>query len=136
MPYPPTESLEPQENTMPDESGASQGVYVILVNDDDNLARKFTAQWAYMQQNVTDPARPDGHMTLEFHYSHNLTWKRPLDKIANLQKYVLKDPCKFDWWRSMLPGGPNGLKRRTYSVAAATAKTGDLITFQNSPKDP
>lgn len=136
MSYLPTPSIEAQEAVMPDPSGASQGVYVILVNDDDNLARKFTGQWAYMQQNVTDPARPDGHMTLEFHYSHRLTWSRPLDKISNLQKYTLNTPCKFDWWRSMLPNGLNGLKRRTNSVAAATAGTGDLITFQNSPKDP
>lgn len=133
--FPPTPSIEPQQAIMTDPSGASQGVYVVLVNDDDGLARMFTGQYAYMQQNVTDPARPDGHMTLEYHYSHNFTWKPPKDKIAFLQEFDLPKPAKFSWWRSMFNGTSNGMKRRTQSVAAGLANTGDLITFQNSPKD-
>jgi len=129
-------SIEPQSNTTPDISGMSEAVYVLLVNDDDGLARKFTGQWSYMQRNAISDTRPQGHMTLEFHYSHNLSWTPPRSDISYLQKFELPAPAKFDWWRAMAPadaGCKNGYKRNSVSVAAGIANTGDLITFQNTP---
>lgn len=133
--YYPTKSIEAQNPLTSDPSGASQAVYCVLENVDDGLARLMTGFKTYMQQDVTDPNRPDGHLTLHFQYSHNLTWTPNMSKIADLQQFKAPNPTKFAWWRSCFPNKSDLMKRRTFQLGATTAKTGDLILFQNSPVD-
>lgn len=133
---PPTQNIEASSPETVDSSGASEAVYCIITDIATGKSDFIVGQLTYMQQNVTDPSRPQGHLTVEFFRDSRLgSWNAPHDKIASEQRFMLKEShgAKFVWWRSIIYD--LHLKRRTCTAAGGQANTGDLIFYQNSPKD-
>jgi len=123
-------------------SKGTRGVYTIIAELDQKnqpTGRAFKLQTfrGYMQQNVTDENRPDGHMTTEWGIRTDLTWNPPHNKIAEDTGILeIPFPCIMTWWRALLDNPnnytnyPDDYKMSTKYYQVGYADTGQDAIFE------
>lgn len=113
----------------------TRGVYTLITRKSDKKAFQYSGNVrAYMQQNVNDPNRPDGHMYIELEIDDTLaTWSPPHDKIAGNIEYSRNTPSRDMWWRVFLANPTaTGLCRKmtTSSVEIDTAPSTNSLLIE------
>lgn len=93
------------------------------------LAYKVLGFRNYLQQNVTDPSKPNGHMYTEFHIDTAQTWDPPHDKLAQDIQFQLPRPANSVWWRAM-DLNQNERKMSTRYIEVGYPNTPDAIFQQ------
>lgn len=115
----------------------SKGVYTVISELDQNnqftgRAFKLQAFRNYLQQNVSDKTKPNGHPYTEWGIRTDLTWNPPHVKIAqDTGRILMPFPCISTWWRAMdLNEDERKMSTRYYEVGYAD--TGQDAIFQQN----
>lgn len=108
----------------------TKGIYTVITDIETGRSYAVRAFRMYMQQNVNDPNRPDGHMYVEFLIDTSQQFQTPHANIDQDVTMKMPAPCRSVWWRAMLNGK---VKMSTFSeqVSFVSGTGQDAIFEQN-----
>lgn len=126
--YFPDAVTDPAVDCSNPQSLGTRGVYTVVTDVETGRSYPVVAFRTYLQQNVSDPNRPDGHMYVEFLVDTSKSKNLPHNALAQDKTTKLPFPAWSVWWRCVL----NGRKMLTKFLQFGYPNTGqDAILEQN-----
>lgn len=114
-------------------STGTKGVYTVITDIETGRSYAVRAFRMYMQENVNDPTKPNGHMYVEFLIDTSQQKNMPHGNLAQDVTVKMPFPCWSTWWRAIdIAETPERKMSTRYIEAGYVPGTGQDAIFQQN----